>query len=85
MKQETFGENAGLRVEVQKALEAFWADKPLLRIEDVSDLLECDARVIMNWTKRIDPKRRPPRLLVGKEIRFPTRAFCIWLSHEQLT
>jgi len=33
--------------------------------------------------KRSDPKKRPPKLIVGKEVRFPKREFMRWLVQEQ--
>jgi hypothetical protein len=71
--------------EFMKDLERYCLDKAVLTVQDVAKLLECDPKVIQNWAKRSDPKRRPPRLIIGKEVRFPTKAFCAWLSKTQTT
>lgn len=57
--------------------------KQFLTVEDVCTLLECSPKVIYNWTKRSDAKKRPPRIIVGKSIRFPKSEFLRWLMNEQ--
>lgn len=64
-------------------IDTLFKDQAFLTMEDVSKLLSCDEQVIYNWTKRMDPKRRPPRIIVGKSIRFPKREFIRWLAKEQ--
>jgi excisionase family DNA binding protein len=66
-----------------KDVDVIFKDKAYLTVEDVALLLGCDPSVIYNWTKRSNPKRRPPRITVGKSVRFPKREFTKWLSHEQ--
>jgi predicted DNA-binding transcriptional regulator AlpA len=56
--------------------------KAFLTVEDVKSLLSCTESTIYNWSRRADPQRRPPRLMVGKSIRFPKREFFKWLSTE---
>lgn len=58
-------------------------EKALLTIEDICKSLECDMQTVYNWNKRQSPKRRPPRILVGKAIRFPKRLFVLWFLQEQ--
>jgi hypothetical protein len=58
-------------------------NKGFLTIEDVALLLECEPQVIRNWTKRADPTKRPPRVRIGKQIRFPLEQFCQWLEVHQ--
>ena len=57
--------------------------RAFLTVEDIAQLLSCSEQVVYNWTKRADPKRRPPRVIVGKSIRFPKRKFAQWLLNEQ--
>ena len=64
-------------------IEELFKGKPFLTIEDVTQLLTCDEEVVYNWTKRSDPKRRPPRIIVGKDLRFPKREFIKWLAEDQ--
>jgi hypothetical protein len=71
--------------DIMKDFERFCLNKAVLTVEDVAKLLECDPKVIHNWAKRSDPNKRPPRLIIGKEVRFPTKAFCAWLSKTQIT
>jgi len=58
-------------------------DRPFLNVQDIMHYLSCDEEIVYNWTKRVDPKRRPFRIIVGKEIRFPKKAFARWLIEEQ--
>ena len=68
---------------LMQEIDALFPGKIFLTLEDVANLLSCSPKVIYNWTKRSNPIRRPPRLLVGKELRFPKREFVRWLSEEQ--
>lgn len=58
--------------------------RAFLTVLELADFLACDVKVIYNWTKRTDPKRQPPRLLIGKSLRFPKKEIIKWLAHEQL-
>ena len=53
--------------------------KIFLTIEEVANVLDCPKRIIYNWTRREDPKLRPPLLQNGKWIRIPVRPFVQWL------
>ena len=64
-------------------LERHCPNSALLTIDDVASFLACDKKVIYNWGKRTDPKMRPPRIMVGREVRFPKRDFCQWLAQTQ--
>jgi hypothetical protein len=66
-----------------QALEEKFPDKQVLTLLDVTTFLECRPDVVRQWTKRMDPKRRPPRLLIGKEMRFLKKEFAGWLAREQ--
>ena len=57
--------------------------KLFLTVEDIMGLLGCDEKTIYNWTKRSNPNRRPPRIIVGKELRFPKKPFLKWLVDDQ--
>ena len=57
-------------------------DREFLTIEEVAEVLRCSIRVVYNWTRRSDPKRRPPKLQVGKEVRFPRADLVRWLAKE---
>jgi predicted DNA-binding transcriptional regulator AlpA len=60
-------------------------EKAFLSMNDVCELLACSPTVIYNWVKRADPKRRPPRIVIGREVRFPKGEFLRWLAEEQTT
>ena len=66
-------------------LNELFKGKIYLSIQDVSSLLGCEPQIVHNWTRRSDPRRRPPRILVGKELRFPRREFAKWLATEQIS
>lgn len=66
-----------------KDLELATKDKPLLSTEDIATLLGCSVKVIYNWTRRIDPERRPPRVVIGRQVKFPRTEFFRWLVKEQ--
>jgi predicted DNA-binding transcriptional regulator AlpA len=57
--------------------------KGLLTLDEVCNFLECERQVVYNWSKRSEPKKRPPRILVGREVRFPKKDFVKWLALEQ--
>lgn len=57
-------------------------EQAFLTVEEVAKLMRCSPDVVYNWTRRSDPKRRPPRLPVGKEIRFPKKSLAQWLAEE---
>jgi hypothetical protein len=57
--------------------------KPFLTREEICKILDCTDRVICNWIKRTNPKRRPPRIIVGKKTLFPKKEFFAWLVSEQ--
>ncbi len=57
--------------------------KAVLTMEEVAQFLDCEISIIVNWVKRSDPRKRPPKLIVGKEVRFPKREFMRWLVQEQ--
>lgn len=57
--------------------------KAVLSPEDIAQLLDCEEKIIYNWMKRSDPTRRPPKLSVGKDVRFPKREFFLWLAEDQ--
>jgi excisionase family DNA binding protein len=66
-----------------KDMELTLKDKPLLSIEDVAQLMGCSIKVVYNWTRRNDPLKRPPRLVIGRTVRFPRTEFIQWLVREQ--
>lgn len=68
--------------EFVQELDEIFKGKPFLTVEDVTSLLSCEDTTIQNWCKRSDPQRRPPRIFIGKEVRFPKRDFLRWLASE---
>ncbi len=66
-----------------KEIDEIFKGKLFLTIQDIMALLSCDENTIYNWTKRSNPSRRPPRIIVGRELRFPKKAFLQWLLQEQ--
>ena len=52
--------------------------------EEVAELLACELKVVYNWMRRSQIEKRPPALMIGKEVRFPRNAFLKWLCEEQL-
>jgi excisionase family DNA binding protein len=60
-----------------------YPEKGLLTLQEVCNFLECEPQTIYNWTKRSEPKRRPPKIAVGREVRFPKKEFVRWLAQEQ--
>lgn len=63
--------------------ERMFPQKSVLTVDEIAKFLECDPVTIYNWVRRSDRARRPPKIMVGKEIRFPKRDFFKWLAHEQ--
>lgn len=66
-----------------KDMEALLKDKPLLTIEDIAAVCGCTKTVVYNWTRRSEVSRRPPRILIGRQVRFPRTDFFLWLIREQ--
>lgn len=69
---------------LMEAAEAAFPRKAFLTIDDVCEFLACSRPIVYNWIKRSDPSKRPPRLLIGNEPRFPKRPFIEWLAKEQV-
>ncbi len=69
--------------EIIRELESLYEVKVFLTMEDVTSLLDCKPTVVYNWIKRADVKKRPPRIMVGKSMRFPKKSFIRWLVKEQ--
>ena len=68
---------------LMEGAELAFPKKAVLTVEEVAQILDCNPKIIYNWTRRSDPKRRPPKLMIGKEIRFPKREFFRWLAEDQ--
>jgi excisionase family DNA binding protein len=64
-------------------VDELFKGKPFLSLSEVAQLLSCAEEVVYNWTRRPDLKKRPPKITVGKEVRFPKREFLRWLAQEQ--
>lgn len=64
-------------------IDRIFPNKMYLTMNDVTTLLECTPNVVYNWIKRSDSKKRPPRVFVGTEMRFPKYKFIQWLEREQ--
>ena len=69
---------------IQDEFDKAYPKKVFLTLSEVAELLACEPKVVYNWTRRPQAERRPPALMVGKEIRFPKNAFLKWLCEEQL-
>ena len=67
---------------LMQEVDQLYASHAFLTTDEVATFLKCSEKVIYNWNKRSDPKRRPPRLMVGKEVRFPKKDFIRWLANE---
>jgi NADPH-dependent ferric siderophore reductase len=64
-------------------LDRQFPNRTFVTVQEIADFLTCETVVIYNWNKRNDPKRRPPAISVGRELRFPKRLFAKWLAEEQ--
>jgi hypothetical protein len=63
--------------------ERLFPNREVLTKEELAQVLECDPKVIYNWVKRSDPAKRPPRLILGNDIKFPKREFLKWVVENQ--
>lgn len=70
--------------ELQKEIDQLFINKAFLTPADVMELLSCNESVIQSWSKRNDSEKRPPRIIVGKSVRFPKKDFIRWLVSEQM-
>jgi hypothetical protein len=68
--------------EVVADLEERFRNKIFLTLADITSVFECSEEVVYNWNKRHDPKRRPPKVPIGRDFRFPKRPFLQWLARE---
>jgi phage terminase Nu1 subunit (DNA packaging protein) len=69
--------------EIILTFEELFPKKAFLTVEDLRLILDCSPQVIQNWSRRADPAKRPPRLQIGKEVRYPKKALAEWLAREQ--
>lgn len=70
----------------ESMLEEFdriFPNKALLTKEEVAEALGCQVSVVYNWIRKIDPARRAPAFMVGKDVRIPKRPFVRWFVDEQ--
>lgn len=67
----------------QRSLDESLPKKSFLSIADICESLTCEESVVYNWNKRSDPARRPRRVKVGKEVRYPRTEFIVFLVKEQ--
>ena len=65
-------------------LDNMFPDKSFLSIKDVAKFLEIKDRAVYQMTRRVNPRRRPPRISIGSEIRFPKKLFIMWLIDSEL-
>ena len=63
--------------------DRLFPNKEIMTKEELAQVLECDPKVIYYWIKRSDPTKRPPRLILGSEIKFSKREFMRWVVKEQ--
>jgi predicted DNA-binding transcriptional regulator AlpA len=64
-------------------IDAYFHGKAFLTLQEICQALGCSENVVYNWLKRADPTRRPPKIKLGQETRFPKLAFVRWLAKEQ--
>lgn len=69
---------------ILKEVNEKFEGKAFLSLEEVAQLLGCSEKVVYNWTRRVDPNKRPPRISVGRTIRFPKGPLVQWLVKEQM-
>jgi len=67
-----------------RMLSEKYPEKSFLTVEEIAQLIECSPKTVYNWTKRPDPSRRPPRITLGKSLRFPKHAFLDWLFTNEM-
>lgn len=63
--------------------DRLFPDRPLLTKEEVAQILGCNPKVVAHWVKRNQADKRPPRLILGSEIRFPKREMMRWVVESQ--
>jgi len=63
--------------------DRLFPDKELLSKEEIAQILGCQPKVVAHWSKRNQADKRPPRLILGSEIRFPKREMMRWVVESQ--
>lgn len=58
-------------------------NKKFVTALEIAKFLDCEIEMIQRWSKKGKPESRPPRLLVGREARYPMAEFCKWLSTQK--
>ena len=58
-------------------------DKQLIGTSELAEIFECDIKVVQNWLRRSTPDRRPPRIKLGHEFRFPRDEVVRWVIETQ--
>ena len=71
--------NENLVLSILDDLNAQFTNKTLLSHEDLKSFLGCDDSTIYNWSRR---KVQPPRMIVGRTVRYSKRALAQWLATE---
>ena len=58
-------------------------DRELINATELAQILECEPKVVQNWIRRSTPDRRPPRIKLGGEFRFPIEEVLRWVIEAQ--
>ena len=64
--------------------DKLYPDKAFLTVDEIAKLLDVSRNVVYNMTKRPDERKRPPRVYIGQNIRFPKTRFLKWLISVEL-
>ena len=58
-------------------------DRQLIGVEELAAIFECEPKIVQNWLRRSTPDRRPPRIKLGNQFRFPRDEVVRWVIETQ--
>lgn len=68
-----------------RIIESKFAEKNWLTTGDLAEVFECDAKAIHSWIKatlKLPEEKHPPRIKLGREVRFPKAEFLVWIGTQ---
>ncbi|HAR41855.1 MAG TPA: hypothetical protein DCS07_04375 [Bdellovibrionales bacterium] len=68
---------------IMQEINSIYKKKVFLSVQDVSEILGCTEEEVHNLSRLRKHQKKPPRIIVFKEVRYPKKAFVEWLLMER--
>ena len=68
---------------IMQEINDCYKGKIFLSVKDVSEILGCSQEDVHNLSRLRRHQKKPPRIMVFNEVRYPKKAFVEWLLLER--